>query len=153
MTDTTISKRAGEAFEWFEIRERGERGEKERFITLKDGRPQWVLDLCQTAHADMFPDDYRYEAIRDALAYISDNDADEDGSGDFADSHVDVYNTERSKWLYSRLDRAGYVDDAANEYGFSFDNGKGVFDLLGMGQYSELSEVYGFVYRFLVEME
>ncbi len=61
---------AAEAGSWFEVAYRGDTGKDEdRYTRCKDGAPSWVSpDLCQAAHGDMFPDDWRYQAIESALA-------------------------------------------------------------------------------------
>jgi hypothetical protein len=78
-----------------------------------DGAPDWFTDLCHHAHADMMPDDWRYEFIQDALSAIEDG-ADED--------RLDLdalypYTADRLGWLASHLDRPGYCDEAAADAG------------------------------------
>ena len=51
------------------------------------------------------------------------------------------------EWLGSNLNRGGYCDEAVSELGF--DEGRGVFGLLALGQYWEALEVFGLVVRAL----
>lgn len=134
----SLSELAGEAYGWFEHKTRNN---GEGFVTLKDGRDEWVNDLVYAAHGDFGPDDYRYNAIQNALRHIADNDTDEDSASDFADSEVDVYTAERFAWLASNLQRAGYVDEAREDLGPT----GSVVDDIGRGQYLELQEVYSSV--------
>ena len=55
MTDTqTLQERAGEAAAWFETAERPP------FVRVKNGAPEWIMDLVRHAHGDLLPDDWRY---------------------------------------------------------------------------------------------
>lgn len=136
-----IARLAGEAYDWFETATRV--GSDETFDRLKDGRPEWLQELVREAHGEFLPDDWRYSAIRSALAWIHDNDGN-DESGEFADSEVDVYNAARVKWLGSHINRGSYCDEAASEFGYNEE--QGVYGLIGMGQYLEAGEVFGSVY-------
>ena len=139
MTDHKVQQLARDMSAAFEgrVRDSGE-----SFRVLRDGSPQWMTDVAMAAHGDMLPDDWRYSAIEDAAGWI----AGADGSADlddeahaFADANVDVYNADRTAWLSSHLDRAGYVDEAREEYDATDD---GIMADIGRGQYVELLEVY-----------
>lgn len=149
MTSTTsISTLATEVHEQFETRTRDS---GESFVTLKEGAPEWMRDLAMEAHGDFLPEDWRYEAIRAAVAHIGDTDAEteddlSDESHEFADGNVDVYNADRFRWLASNLNRAGYVDEAVEELGHS---GQGITGDIGYGQYAELQEVFAIVVQSL----
>ena len=108
---------------------------------LRDGSPDWMRDVARRSHGDMLPDDWRYDKLEDAVAAIADagDDADLDELGaEFADSAVDVYNTNRYAWLASHLSRAGYVDQAREDFGPA----ENVTDDIGRGQYMEALEIY-----------
>jgi hypothetical protein len=150
-TTPTISALASEAYGWFE---RLQRSQDEVLWKTKDGAPGWVRDLVHEAHGTMFPDDWRYDAIHSALSHIGDMDA-EDVSGltdedhVFCDGNVDTYNGARTQWLASNLERAGYCDEAASEFGY--DPESGIFNLIGLGQYQESAEVWASVVESLSE--
>lgn len=139
-TATSVQAIAAEALEHFETRTRYADGEK--FVTLKDTRPDWLQDLVREAHGDMLPDDWRYEKIRDALEWIAESGDPEDEAGEFADNAVDVYTAARVSWLASNLNRASYVDEAVVEFG---NDGGGIIDRIGLGQYAEAAEIYSSV--------
>ncbi len=121
------------------------RNNGEEFWSFKDGSPEWMTDAAHDAHGDMMPDDWRYEAIRDALLTLQH--ADDDGSPDdlrdqvseWADADTDVYNGHLSAWLATNLNRAGYVDDAISEFGWPE---QGLFKALAYGQMQERFEIY-----------
>ena len=141
----TVQERAAEAAGFFERAERSAEAADWRYaarsyVRLRDDAPGWVSDLVQQAHGDMLPDDWRYGAIEDALLDIADRDDPDDGAGEFADG-ADIYNADLLAWVGSHGARAGYVDDARDEYGEPRDFYHG----LQMGQYMERSEVYGLV--------
>jgi len=138
---TTIQEKAQEAAQWFESASR-ENGDS--FIRTKDGTPEWVTELIHAAHhgfTDFLPDDYRYQWTFEALEFIAESDDPEDGQSEFADNAVSVYTPARLQWLASNLQRPGYCDEAANEFGY--DGKEGIVGLIGIGQYAEASEVYG----------
>lgn len=146
-TATTVQALAAEALEHFETRTRDD---GETFIATKDGCPEWIGELVYAAHngyVSFLPDNWRYERIRDAIAWISmldgaDDPSDSDSSNEFADDAVDVYTAARFAWLSSSLNRAGYVDDAVAEFGAEF---TGIVDMIGLGQYQEAAEIYSSV--------
>jgi hypothetical protein len=70
-----------------------------------DGAPQWFTDLCHHAHANMMPNDWRFEFVQDVLNALEDG-ADED--------RLDLdalypYTADRLDWLASHLDRPGLL--------------------------------------------
>jgi hypothetical protein len=132
----TVQELAREAGQWLEGRTRADGSQ---YRTLKDGRPEWVQELVREAHGDFLPDDWRYNAIEDALQWIADEGEDED-PGAFADANTDVYTDELGAWLNSSIRRGGFVDEAIEEYGWPDD--RGIAGALAMGQYVELCEVY-----------
>lgn len=137
---STIHELARQMSEAFETRTRED---GERFDALRDGSPEWMTDVCMDAHDSMLPDDWRYRMIRAAAAWLAEDDADPDDPGEFADDFVPIYNRERVAWLASHLDRAGYVDEAADEGLIDYPSGPSrLMDLLGIGIYCEAAEVY-----------
>jgi len=61
----------------------------------------------------------------------------DDSIDEIADGLVDVYNTDRSKWLALDVNLAGYIDEANQELG---DEGS-IFDSIGRGQYMLLESL------------
>lgn len=98
-------------------------------------------DVCREAHGDMFPDDWRYSIIRDAVDWIAENGAGEDDPAEFADSTTEVYTAKLADWLGSHSDRVGYCDEAAQEFGSS----DSMFETMQRGQYMEREEVFHYV--------
>jgi hypothetical protein len=103
-----------------------------------DVAPQWFTDLCHHAHADMMPDDWRYEFIQDALGALADG-ADED--------RIDLdglypYTADRLDWLASHLDRPAYCDEAAEDMGGPPAE---ILALVAWGMDRELREVFDLV--------
>lgn len=144
----TIHELAADAYRCFET---ATRDDGSHYVRTRDDAPEWVGDLVRAAHGDMLPDDWRYQAIRDALGAIDDAgaDADLDDLGhEFADGNVDTYTGERIAWLGSHASRAGYCDEAADEFG---GEDLGIVERIGLGQYAELREVYASVLESLRE--
>jgi hypothetical protein len=122
--------------------------------TRKDGskfwsapdKPEWVQSMCRDAHNGMFPDDYKYEYIVDALDYLSDpsNDPDE------YNPDADVYTKDLTDWLGSHADRPGYVDQAREDGLIVADTD--TVTQLAIGQIEERREVFGEVLAYLQEM-
>ena len=145
----TVQTLAREAAGWFESAYRGDTGEdQDRYTRCRDGAPEWVGELVRAAHGDMFPDDWRYDAIASALEFVAEVDDPDDGCGEFADQTVDVYNGDRIAWLGSHGARQGYCDEAAAEFGAE-DTASDIISMIGWGQYAEASEVYGLVLQAL----
>lgn len=109
----------------------------------KDDAPEWINDFCMEAHGtDMFPDDWRYEIIVEALDFLIDNDIDPDDSDmahAFADD-VDVYTSDLFEWAGSHLNRQGYVDQAMEEGLVEADTP--LDRRLMVGQYMERLEIF-----------
>lgn len=144
----TVHEAAEKALEWFTTARRSGGG---TFVTLREDHPPWVQELCHRAHGDMLPDDWRYQAIMDAVEYISRSAGTLDDSvNEFADSMVDVYDVDRVNWLDSNHSRGEYCNEAMRELGVSTDD-PSIYAIIGMGQYQELTEVYTLVFEFLEE--
>lgn len=138
-TDTTtfetVQAAATEAGRHFETRERtGNVGE--RYTTLKDGRPEWLLDLVREAHGGMLPDDWRYSTIRAAVDAIAEHGDDFDAD-QFADNETDTYTGERLEWAASHSYRLAYADEAREQFGPA----PTIADDLGRGQFLEAREI------------
>ena len=81
--------------------------------------PEWIGELCNTAHGDMLPDDYRYRFIVQALDALEEaEDVDEAGQ----DWEYEYRYYRVVEWLSSHPGRRlEYCDDAVREFGLSSD--------------------------------
>ncbi len=137
-TPKTISELAAEANSYLYT---GDGIDKRAVVLPKSDAPQWFTDLCHSAHKgllEMFPDDWRYEFIQDALTAL-------ENDGEECEPDIDSlypYTADRLRWLSSRLDRTCYCDEAMKEFGGDF---KDTDSLIALGMYYELSEVFGLV--------
>jgi hypothetical protein len=158
-----IQEVAAEAAKWFETAKRPGLDVEDdglRFTRTKDNAPEWIGEMCHEAHGPMLPDDWRYDCIRAAVDWIAEGN-DSDDSGEFADGQVDAYTSARLDWLGSSAYRQGYVDEAIQEFGggrtsdgeYGRGGGEvaGIVDMIGMGQYAEAGEVFGYVLSALEE--
>ena len=134
------------ARESFETRERT--SEKDKIWVKKENAEQWVYDLVYRAHGygEMLPDDYRYEFIVQALDALCEHDTVDDARDSIS---PDIYNQELLDWLGSRIDRHEIVDEAAKEYGTSYDGG--IISLISQGMHCEMMEVFDQVYAAIHE--
>jgi hypothetical protein len=135
----TISELAREAAGYFET---ATRDNGETFVKRRDDTPQWVQDLIQDAHGDMFPDDWRYAAISRVLDEIADIELEtpddvRDYSHEIADQLTDIYTGNLIGWMYSNLSRTGYVDDATQELGYP----GSIVQAMQYGQLAEYREI------------
>lgn len=140
----TIQELAQSYLQWFK---QITRDDGSIVCALKDGRPEELADLVRKAHGDMFLDDWRYSFIQDCISIVAELD-----NPNEPDLEPDAYTSDRLKWLSSRTDRYGYV----NEYVKLFDVPKkeqfDVIELIGLGQLQEKQEVYYSVLSSLQEL-
>lgn len=134
----TLYEIAYEAAHWFE---RKERDDGTPYVTLKDGRPEWLYEAVRAAHGDMLPDDWRYGTISEALMFIGDTEPDdiEDGH-EFADQRASVYTSELCEWVASHSARLGYCEQAREDGLVAVD--ASISQRLMVGQYVEALEVW-----------
>lgn len=137
-----LKELAGEALEYFKTFTRGENKPGDPapiFYSLKNVRPVWLRELIYHIHDDgkFFPDDFKYSTIVEVLDAIA-----EGQDPDEISLEPDVYNHELIEWLASHGERAGYVDEAAKEYGHTEE---GVISDIARGQWYEKDEIKGMV--------
>lgn len=150
LTDNdTILKLAREMSAAFQAGPRDSTDTGRPIRVLGDGRPDWMQDVARAAHGGMPPDDFRYELIEEALDALIEADGDEDDARD-ALPEAPCYNAERLRWLASHLERAGYCDEAAENYGA--DAGT-IFDRIALGYRAEQEEVLSLVVRALADVD
>jgi hypothetical protein len=81
---------------WFETRKRDS---GEAFVTLKDGRPDWLYDAVREAHVSDVPNDWIFAECQAACDAIDEGYlVGEDSIHEYADGRVDVYTRELHKW-------------------------------------------------------
>jgi len=101
--------------------------------------PDWIGELCHTAHGDMFPDDYRYAFIVEALDALEESEDPDEARDGYEYEHR---NYQLALWLASHGHRFSYCDDWAQEYGSL---GDGTAGLLQGGHLAERLEVLDLV--------
>jgi hypothetical protein len=127
-----------------ESKNRSDNGE--RYICVKDDAPDWVTELCREAHDDMFPDDFVFETVAEALDAI----IDQDGEADSVELEADCYNSDLLAWLGSHSSRVNYTDQAAEEFGTA---SEGIINQIMQGQYLEKRQILGNVVSFLENLD
>ena len=135
---STIKQLAEQMSQAFEGRTRDNGAE---FRALKDRSPEWMTTVCRKAHddADMLPDDWRYQFISECVNAISEHEgADEDIAEAVNTIEADVYTSELTGWLHSRVSRIEWMDQASEAYG-KFDT---ISDHLQMAQSMEKEETF-----------
>lgn len=139
-----------EAAQWIESVARDGKPDDFYYRVKKDA-PEWIKELCKAAHMSdgslMLPDDFRYEFVSKALDMIAESETEEDAEDRAREFEPDVYNHERLAWLGSHPCRAGFVDEAIEEFGPS--KWPGIIEMIGWGQVREFYEVFDSVMSFL----
>ena len=108
-------------------------------IKLKDSRPNWVYQMVYEAHNGMFPDDFKYEYVKDALSLLSETNS--DNARELIES--DIYTSDLLLWLASNANRLAYCDEAAGEFGCPAE--AEMTERISLGQHWEREEVFGYV--------
>lgn len=132
----TIQDLAHGASSHFETRKR-KNGEE--FVALKKGSPEWMTDMVREAHGSMMPDDWKYAFALEALRAIAETESDDEAIEAVQELEASIYTNELMQWLSSNLERAGYVDEAVENYGGHSD--QGIVGDIGLGQMAEKQEV------------
>ena len=115
------------------------RNDGSKYWTHGKGAADWLYQLTQEAHGGtgpggMFPDDYRYSFIVEALDELEEvEDVDEAGH----QWEFEPYHSRLSDWLGSHGHRFSYCDEWAEEYGQPEDT----YHLLAGGHLQERLEV------------
>ena len=114
-------------------------------ISLKEDLKEKYQDFVRELHDDELPNNWRYEIITDLLQnFVNEYDQDdlENYLHEITDSLVDIYNSDRAKWLADDINR-GCIDlknlniDEPNMT---------IFDLIGQAQYEA---IYSMGYQIL----
>jgi hypothetical protein len=140
LPENTIQSLAEEALGLFETKTRSD---GTPFICRKDISPQWVADMCFSAHGDFLPDDYRYTYIHETLEMIAGGDMEGDGI------ETDIYSHDLNQWFASNLMRSGgYANDALRDLG----DAENIEGYISYGQLLERHEVFDLVLAFLTNL-
>ena len=116
------------------------------YVTLTEDADDWMRDVVREAHADMLPDDWRYDAIAAAVEFVADTPDYDDRSYEWADGMASPYYSDLIAWLGSNGRRMAYCDEAAEEWGAE---DKTMGERIALGQVFEAMEVLGLVSRAL----
>src|SRR3989304_8539871 len=102
-----LKQLALEVSEYFELKQR--HNTDKYIVCCKDGTPSWVREMVHEAHSDMFPDDYKYKFIHNAINDIAENGLDE--------PHIeaDPYTHNLMKWASSHGSRIDYCNEAIQD--------------------------------------
>lgn len=116
---------------------------REIYLTKKQSGPIYQ-GFMETHGTEMMPDDWRFQKIAHMLSHFQDyelNNIDDirEIVNEVVDGLVDIYTSDLTKWLASRLQRIEYVDEAIKNYG----KGESVVNDLMAGQYFEIEEMAG----------
>lgn len=129
-----MAKVALAAFEW------AERPNGDRYIRIREGSPEWVKDMMHDCHDDMFPDDYRYEYIYEALDSL----VCEDGDESSASEHL--HSNDLLGWLGSHPKRIGEVNDWITQNGWAGDLTTAIEGAQMTERFAVLSQVAEWLY-------
>jgi len=121
-------------FEGFFIKKQRDNGED---FWIVESAPDELKELIRDAHEDMFPDDYKYEFIREALLDFASY---EDIDSAIDNIEADPYTAGLTHWLASDINRVYYLTEAIEQY-----EPKDGFQVLTLAQYDEKREVYSSV--------
>lgn len=122
-----------------------ERDNGEKFYHLRDGSPEWMTEVCRKAHGEMFPDDWRYQFISDAVDMLAESDDWDDCRSEI---ESDIYTGQLMAWLASRTDRFEYCDQFVEEMG---SEGRDTLERISGGQWMERCEVFELVAQALAD--
>ena len=111
----------------------------EYFYIRKDDAPEWVTQLVKDVHGEMFPDDYKYKFVVDALEALADAD-DIDTAEEIMRDGIELYTYKLMHWVQSHTDRLAM----ANEHGKEFEADTIEAFLTG-GQFNERWDVFSLV--------
>ena len=102
-------------------------------VQLKEDQKEKYQEFVRELHDDEMPNNWRYQIIFDLLHnFVNEYDQDdlEGYLHEIADSLVDVYNTDRAKWLADDINRGCIEIDTKNK--------TSIFELIGIAQYEAI---------------
>lgn len=118
----TFQETVKEALTFFEICD-------ER-VSLRDDRPEWLYETVKAAHGGELPNDWRYQAVMEALSAMEENaeDFELNDEGDEIDSQAveevadgirSIYTADVLQWYADCISRTAYTEDAHDLLGAS----------------------------------
>lgn len=125
--------------EYFETKTR-DNGEK--YVTLKDERPEWLLAAVREAHCHTLPNDWVYaECLAAAEAY--DEGTVSEDIHDHVDARVDVYTRDRYQWAadFCLTDLYSYAEGELEDCGGVSEDKVDIASTLGQIQYYAISRI------------
>lgn len=131
--------------------ETAKRDSGDTFYRVKDRAANaWVTEAVKSAHFAIdgrLPDDWIYQhasLIADAMEGYSADDADgmRENDHEICDGLVDVYNSDRYKWLASHNGNAAICDEACEELG---QTDADTTERIGLGQFHMLRAIFNAV--------
>lgn len=141
-----VAKELADAFE------QRKRYNGDEIQVIKDDAPEWTKRynddrecLMLRVHKsidDRLPDDWIYgsaSAAADRIAESYTADEARESVTEWADSHVDVYNTELTRWLASHLFNISLCDEAVEETGVG--TAGGIIGMIQAGQFMALERI------------
>jgi uncharacterized protein YpuA (DUF1002 family) len=102
-------------------------------VQLKEDQKEKYQEFVRELHDDEMPNDWRYQIIFDLLHnFVNEYDQDdlEGHLSEIADSLVDIYNSDRAKWLADDINRGCIEIDTKNK--------TSIFELIGIAQYEAI---------------
>ena len=153
----TIAQRAAEHLAHFEKGTRDSTSGDGKIWQLSNTASDEARQLTPICHSDndgdtMFPDDYRYDYIVEALELLTEADPDleiHDAAAKLADQiEPDIYTNNLYLWLSSHAYRPAYCDQAAAELGYDPD--EQTTDRIARGQWYEKNFVFHTVASFIL---
>tara|TARA_Y100000356_G_scaffold99758_1_gene85153 strand:- start:5 stop:421 length:417 start_codon:yes stop_codon:yes gene_type:complete len=102
-------------------------------VQLKEDQKEKYQEFVRELHDDEMPNNWRYQIIFHLLHnFVNEYDQDdlEGYLHEIADSLVDVYNTDRAKWLADDINRGCIEIDTKNK--------TSIFELIGIAQYEAI---------------
>lgn len=105
-----LAEEMSQALEW------KERNNGSKFVSLKNGSPEWMHDVCWRAHnnGETLPDDTIYEFIDKAVNALSECSGNSlpDLQEAIDQIEPDIYTSDLTSWLGARVDHVFYLTEA-----------------------------------------
>lgn len=115
------------------------RADGSKFVRLRDGRPDWMLDAVREAHGGSAPHDWLYAACAEMAARLVEygcataDDA-RDVCAEMASEACDTYNSDLLTWLATCPGAVDDTDEAVAQ-GYGGDVSGNVIELIRCGQF------------------
>ena len=129
--------------------ERKTRDNGERFYTLRDDAPGWLLDAVREAHCGDMPNDWTWEECYAACEAIDSERLDDDSMREHCDGRVDIYTNARFQWAADHCNGSLFAEgeSRAGDLGCKVDGQSSIVDALGAVQFGCIEHVAGTILR------